>query len=233
MMVWSHTCGYFARCACTRHCVGPVYLFRRCVTCLHTCFCGYLRLRVPATQCVTRIVCPSEDTLRGMGRPHSCHSRCTTFFPRTRGGAAASLSLWPRAPGPASISSAPPRVPAWEGVPVSPRASTRAPEGAADGEEGAQNSRGRGRGCYSRPRRGVLAACPAGRGLGPEGPVGALAYRPSPRGRPPPGPSAAMTRPAPRQRRHGDGGAAAWLPHRPPPSLRAWPARRRSSPDLG
>lgn len=227
-MVWTHICGYVARCAHLRHYVGTVRLFRRCVTCLHTCFCGYLHLRVPVMQCVARTVCPSGGTLRRMGPPHSRHSRCTTFSPRTRGGAAASLSLWPGAPGPARISSDPPRVPAWDGVPVSPRASTRAPEGAADGEEGAQNSRGRGRGCYSRPRRAVLAARIRSGGSRPRVSISTL-----PKGPPASWHPAAITRPSPRWRRHEDGGAAAWLPHRHPPSLGVRPARRRSSPDLG
>lgn len=58
-----------------------------------------------------------------------------------------------------------------------PRASARAPGSGwwwRGWKDGAQNSPGHGRGCYSRPGRAVLAACPAGLGLGRGGPVGAF-----------------------------------------------------------
>lgn len=76
----------------------------------------------------------------------------------------------------------------------------------------AQNSRGPGRGCYSRPGRAALAACPAGRGLGRDVPAGALRVEPRLAGRPHPSRPSRPAPPAP-SRRPGP-----WTPG-PPPTL--------------
>lgn len=93
------------------------------------------------------------------------------------------------------------------------------------GEEKAQNSRGRGRGCYLRPgTRGARRLPGADGGLGRKDPVGVLTNGPSLEGRP--GGGAHLLKPpqrspswipclSPGRCRHGDGGVAYSLSHRP------------------
>lgn len=119
--VWTYTCGYLSSGAPAP---GTVWEVCACVSGVVPVSVPGCR-RVPVTQCVTRTVCPrerrgGEGGRRGLGPPCSLPRPCSTFSPRTQGGAAASLSAWPGAPGPASRSSRLPRALAWEGFPVPP-----------------------------------------------------------------------------------------------------------------
>lgn len=146
---------------------------------LCACVSGVLPVSVPVSPWLPASACPFRD-LRGLGPPSSPSLRLRHALPMdTRGrcglavtpaGGSGSCRVLQRGMGSSSRPQA------------RPRASVSALGGVGGGgwDDGAQNSRGHGRGCYSRPGHAVLAACPAGRGLlGLEVPVGPSTNRPS------------------------------------------------------